>query len=112
MAVRINAKDGYTPMEQEIARAVEKTFFLRLLGLAASDHGNQQVNAVALLKINEMGELMARSGKTTSDTAEQAHYLYLLQKIAAFRINPAQFKIPEAPGLPDGSPIGTIGCGH
>ncbi len=112
MAVSINAKDGYTAMEQEIARAVEKIFFLRLLGLAASDHGNQQVNAVALLKINEMGELMARSGKSTSDSAEQAHYLYLLQKIAAFRMNPAQFKIPEAPELPDGSPIGTIGCGH
>ena len=109
MAVKINAKDGYTPMEQEIARAVEKIFFLRLLGLAASEDGNQQVNAVALLKINEIAELMARAGKTAADPGEQAHYLYLLQKIAAFRINPGQFKIQEAPGLPDGSPIG---CGH
>ena len=108
-AVTINAKDGYTPMEQEIARAVEKLFVLRLLGLAASDKGNQQVNAVALLKLNEMGELMSRSGKSSADPAEKAHYLYLLQKIAAFRLNPAAFKLPATPSLPDGSPIG---CGE
>lgn len=108
MAVSINAKDGYTPLEQEIARSIEKLFVLRLLGLAASEEGNQQVNAVALLKINELAELMSRTGKSSADPKEQAHYLYLIQKVAAFRLNPADFKLPASPGLPDGSPIG---CG-
>ena len=106
MAININAKDAYTPMQFEINRAVEKLFVLRLLGLAASETGNQQVNAVALLKINELGELMSRTGKSSADPAERAHYLYLLQKIAAFRLNPAAFKLPTTPDLPDGSPIG------
>lgn len=109
IAVALNAKDGYTPLEQEIARSVEKLFVLRLLGLAASEEGNQQVNAVALLKINEIAELMSRTGKSSSDPKEQAHYLYLIQKLAAFRLNPGEFKLPATPDLPDGSPIGCDG---
>ena len=109
LAVALNAKDGYSPLEQEIARSVEKLFVLRLLGIAASTEGNQQVNAVALLKINELAELMSRAGKSSSDPKEQAHYLYLIQKVAAFRLNPEEFQLPAAPKLPDGSPIGCEG---
>jgi len=109
LAVNINAKDGYSPVEEEIARSIEKLFMMRLLGIAASEEGNQQVNAVALLKINEIAELMSRAGKSSADPKEQAHYLYLLQKVAAFRLNPGSFKLPASPSLPDGSPIG---CTH
>lgn len=95
-----------TGLEVEIGRNNEKLFLRKLLQLAGNQEGNQQVTAVALFRVNKIGE---RLTGVTSDMEEMAHRTYMMHQISQFKKDPSGFKLPEAPALPDGSPIG---CGH
>jgi len=94
-------------LEAEIARNNEKLFLRKLLQLAGNQEGNQQVAAVALYRVNKMERNL--NSRSSSDAAAQAHQAYMGFQISQFKKDPAGFKLPEAPSLPDGSPIG---CGH
>ncbi|MFK7979207.1 MAG: zinc-dependent metalloprotease, partial [Saprospiraceae bacterium] len=94
-------------LQAEIARNNEKLFLRKLLQLAGNPGGNQQVAAVALYRVNKMERNL--SSRNSSDLEEQAHHAYMAYQINLFKKDPTGFKLPEAPSLPDGSPIG---CGH
>ncbi len=94
-------------LETAISRNNEKLFLRKLLQLAGNPKGNQQVTAVALLRVNKMASNL--NSRNSSDAAVQAHQAYMAHQISQFKKDPSGFKLPEAPSLPDGSPIG---CGH
>ncbi len=94
-------------LEIEIGRNNEKLFLRKLLQLAGNQEGNQQVAAVALFRVNKIADRL--SSNSTNDMEEMAHRTYMMHQINQFKKDPAGFKLPAAPALPDGSPIG---CGH
>jgi hypothetical protein len=98
-----------TPMEQEIARSTEKVVVSRLLQLAGEQSIQPQVSAIAAFKLNELEKRLEQQAGYAEDVDQGAHYLWLLQQIRRFKSNPATFKLPPAPILPDGAPIG---CGE
>lgn len=98
-----------TPMETELKRIVQKRTVQHLLQLAGDKSVMQQVSAMALYKIGELESELQPLAKRTGDPETSAHATYLLQQIGRFKEAPEDFKIPEAPALPDGSPIG---CGE
>ena len=83
----------------------QKLYLRKLLQLAGNTDGKQQVTAVALMHVNTFMD----NAKTPNDPAEKAHQMYMNHQIKQFMADPSGFKLPEAPALPDGSPIG---CGH
>lgn len=98
-----------TPMEMEIKRIIQKRVLQHLLQLAGDKSIMQQVSAMALYKINQLEDDMEKSLERDADPASSAHLTYLLQQISRFKDAPDEFKVPDAPSLPDGSPIG---CGE
>ena len=102
------ATKGATGLEEEIRRNNEKLFLRKLLGLAGNTGGNQQVAAVALMKVMELQNSVGNASRS-GNPGEVAHRAYMAHQIAQFMKDPSGFKLPESPTLPDGSPIG---CGH
>lgn len=101
----VGAKAGQTGLEQEIGRMTEKLAVAHLLGLAGDQSIMQQVSAAAMYQV----KLLANKYSAKVDgKAQAAHYLYLNEMINHFFDDPSEYKTPEIPSLPDGSPIG---CG-
>lgn len=96
------------PYDQEIERVVEKLVVHQLLRLAGDEKIMQQVSAVALYKINQLETQLEAQLKSTRSPNQSAHVTYLLTQIDQFKRDPKAYQVPEAPELPDGSPIG---CG-
>lgn len=95
-----------------IARVVEQRYVYHLMKLAARNDIQPQVSAAALSTLIDIeGEVPERLGGTASNSPDRAHLRYLREQIVQFRRSPEQFKVPAAPPLPDGSPIG-CGGGH
>ena len=88
---------------------VEKMVVLRILSLAGDKNIMQQVSAVALLKASELEKYFSQMAGFEQNPLQAAHYTYVLQQINEFKKGPSNFKLPEAPKLPDGSPIGCNG---
>ncbi|MEM0994866.1 MAG: zinc-dependent metalloprotease [Bacteroidota bacterium] len=97
----LNAKLSQSRFEQTIANNTERLFLHHLLHLANHKEGLQEVNAIALNYIRQWNESIG-----SINTAQE---MYLQFQIQQFFNDPAAFKIPAMPKLPDGSPIG---CGH
>ena len=96
-----------TPMENEIARVVEKTIVQHLIQLAANQKINQQVSATAARMLTDW---IPGDGAVTNDyTPAASHYHYIRRQIRQFLDRPDLVKPQEWPKLPDGSPIG---CDH
>ncbi len=106
-SVRVDSKSS--SYEQELARITEKLAVQYILQLAGDADVMRQVSAVAWLKVNELEKRLQQQVGYTQDPSQLAHYTYLLEQIAQFKKRPADYKMPPAPGLPDGSPIG---CGE
>ncbi len=102
----IKSSAGSSDLAKEISRNNEKLYLRKLLELAGNTGGNQQVAAVALMHVNKMEGF---AGRSTVNPADKAHLNYMNHQISQFKKDPTGFKLPEAPSLPDGSPIG---CGH
>ncbi|MEM9885611.1 MAG: zinc-dependent metalloprotease [Bacteroidota bacterium] len=97
----LNAKLDQSRFEQSIANNSEKLFLQHLLQLANHKKGLQAVNATALNYIRQWNESIG-----SINTAQE---MYLQFQIQQFFSDPGNFKMPELPKLPDGSPIG---CGE
>ncbi|MEM6376649.1 MAG: zinc-dependent metalloprotease [Bacteroidota bacterium] len=109
LAEGVGAKEGQSPLEQEIGRMTEKLALQHLLGLAGDRKIMQQVSAAALLHVNELAQKYAGLSSNAGDKKQQAHYLYMVTQIQQFIQDPSAYKTPASPSMPDGSPIG---CGH
>ncbi|HEY0368701.1 MAG TPA: zinc-dependent metalloprotease, partial [Chthoniobacterales bacterium] len=88
----------------ELARVVEKQTLLHLLRLAVNADAQQQVNAAALQKIDELEKNV--KSRAANDAAQAAHNSYLLFQIERLRRNPKEFEFPKPARIPDGPPIG------
>ncbi|MEZ4988627.1 MAG: zinc-dependent metalloprotease [Saprospiraceae bacterium] len=98
---------GADDYHHAIARVTEQRFVYHLMTLAARQDIQQQVAAAALSSLIDMqGVLPERIANSPANSADKAHARYLLEQIEQFRRNPSTFKVPEAPTMPDGSPIG------
>jgi hypothetical protein len=96
--------------QHALARIVEQRFTYHLMRLAARTDIQPQVAAAALSTLIDIeNAAVERLAATPSGGADRAHVRYLREQIQQFRRSPEQFKVPAAPGLPDGSPIG---CGE
>ncbi len=93
-----------TGPQKEIARALEKQFLNHLLQLAQNRETEPQVNAYALLKIDQLATAWKSAAAT--DPAELAQNAYLRAQIDQFRRDPKALEFPKPPRIPDGSPIG------
>lgn len=104
----VGPQEGASAMNQEIGRMTEKLAVQHLLGLAGDKDIMQQVAASALLTVTQLAEQYSANMGTASNN-NKAHYLYLATQIKQFLADPSDYKTPEIPSMPDGSPIG---CGH
>ncbi|MEZ4830009.1 MAG: zinc-dependent metalloprotease [Bacteroidia bacterium] len=95
--------------EEEIGRVVEKQVLYRLMNLAANQTTLPQARAIALLKIEQIEDWIRSNIATEKNEDKLAHFTLALMEIEQFRQSPEKFQIPDAPELPDGSPIG---CGE
>lgn len=106
LSTGVALKPGYTGLEREIARMIEKVVFYHILQLAGDSGIMQQVRAHALWKVHQMESAYAKLLKSSSNPDDKAHYHYLIELIHQFQKNPSDFKVPGSPEMPDGSPIG------
>ena len=100
-----SSSDNY---RREIQRAVAKRSLHHLLQLANHSGASSQARAIAVMKIMELQEDLNKRLESTNDSYTKAHLTYGLFQIEQFLDDPAEWKAPSAPSLPDGSPIG---CG-
>lgn len=99
------------PFEEEIRYIVGKRYLQYLLQLAGDKTINQQVSAIALSYINhyESVTFQTKVFANVPSSPRSAHYMYLVNQIKQFKAHPNEYKMPKAPDMPDGSPIG---CGE
>ena len=93
---------------QEIARMVQKLVVQHLLQLAGDKKIMRQVSATALYQVKSFREELVSALNGAGNAEQAAHITYLLEQIAQYKKQPSAYKMPAAPKMPDGSPIG---CG-
>lgn len=101
--------DAYTPSERAITRIGHKRLILHLLRLAGDDEVAPQVAGAARYQVNAFERGFEKRLADRPDRQDQAHLSYMLGEIRKFKEAPSAYQLPEAPRLPDGSPIG---CGQ
>ena len=62
--------------------------------------------ATAWLKINELEKRLDTELGYSQDPEQMAHLTYLQEQLRLFKQEPGEWKMPPAPAMPDGSPIG------
>ena len=75
-----------------------------LMNLAASDQSFFQVKAIANKAIRDI----AMKSISFNDAYKMQYTMIMTQ----FTENSKEFKLPPAPGIPDGSPIGSDMCNY
>ncbi len=98
----VKVRMDYNDYEKEIARNNEKLVLHHLLNLAGDQSVMKQVQATAMLKINEIEMLEMLS----LNPEQRAHVAYLKEQIRMFKNNPSEYKLPTIQAMPDGQPIG------
>jgi hypothetical protein len=101
--------EAYTPAEQAVSRIGQKRLILHLLNLAGDEKVAPQVAGAALYQINAFEAGFEKRLAGSPDREERGHLSYMLGEIQKFRKAPGSYQLPDAPRLPDGSPIG---CGR
>ncbi len=98
--IKTSEKNAY---KQEVQHAINHNVLEHLLNLASHKQSTPQVKAVTNAVITDL--LFWLAGK--KDPA----YQQMLLEISNFRQHPGDFKsLPNAPQIPDGSPIGSFMC--
>ena len=92
-------------LKGEVARTVDQLALQHLIRLSANKNTSTQVKAMALLKINELEQYL-KDNLNSNDQNQKAHFTFALMEISQYKKDPDGIKMPEAPDLPDGSPIG------
>ncbi len=86
----------------EIQQMINLNVLKYLMNLAANDQSFFQVKALANKAIRDI--------TIKSLTTNDAYKMQYNQMIVQFNDNPKEFKLPSAPKIPDGSPIGSDLC--
>lgn len=100
------AKNSY---HAEILYVVKANTLKYLMNLAKSEQVYPQVNAIAYAKIKGLIPLLKSKTGDVTDKMYNEHYIHQIQR---FIEKPENYTIlPAFPKIPDGSPIGSLGCG-
>ncbi len=99
---------GAPQLHNELKRMSRKLYVHHLMGLAGNKGIMSQVSAAAWLYLDELKKEAQNTLASATSPDSKAHSMYILQQINIFEENPGDYKVPQAPSLPDGSPIG---CG-
>lgn len=90
----------------EIQRLVEKQVLFHLMRLIQSKEGYEQVQAFALLALEDLKPWIQEQTLRPLDSAQKAHYQWTLYQMQQFEKNPTKMTVPAPSELPPGSPIG------
>lgn len=93
--------------ELRIHHITEKRFVAHLLRAAANPAASEQVRGAVLGEVARLNTAFKNFARNPA-TSAGAHYTYLTNMMDRFMEDPGSVKVPAAPELPDGSPIG---CG-
>ncbi len=102
----VRVRREQSSFEKEIARMTEKLAVSHLLQLAGDAGTMAQVAATAWLKVNELEKRLDTELGYSQDPEQMAHLTYLREQLRLFKQEPGEWKMPPAPAMPDGSPIG------
>ena len=93
---------------QQVQNVVNYNVLQHLMNLAVNSNSTPQVKAVTNAKIAELRDWLRKERK-----GRTAARLQLLRGIEAFEKDPSSFELENnTPGIPDGSPIGSLMCGE
>ncbi|AOW16270.1 peptidase [Polaribacter vadi] len=98
--IKVNHKDTYY---QELQNVVNSQFLEALMYLSTYKNQYQQVNAIAMFKLEEVKKIL--EGKNANGV-QKIYDAAMVKMIDGFLKNPTTFKKSPAPQIPDGSPIG------
>ncbi len=98
LATNLTNSKGY---HNTLAQVAHKRYVAHLIQLAANKSASEQVQAAALMELINIRESFME--------ATDAHARYIFRQIMLYLQDPTSVKVPTAPALPDGSPIG---CGE
>jgi hypothetical protein len=93
------AKDLKDPYFNEVQRSINYRVLYHIMNLAAHKAVHPQVNAIANHQLKSIKATL-QAGKDDLDARE------MIRRIDYFYSEPAEFKVIEAPKIPDGDPIG------
>lgn len=94
-----NLKDSYS---NEVQQNINFRVLFHLMNLAASDAVHPQVNAIANMQLKKLNSMNMDNAAIKSEIS---------RRITDFYEHPDEFKVVDAPKIPDGSPIG-MDCFH
>ena len=84
----------------QIIKMIQKLYFIHLMKISSSSNLSKDVVAHALFEMDQI------KSKYLSNTKMNAHAFYLKKMSEDFLNDPDDYKLPEIPSLPPGSPIG------
>lgn len=102
---------NYRPLtnyELEIQFVVNRRVASHLMRLCMQEEAPDQVRAWSWTKLKELQAWLSTNAHTGKTPAVQTHFRYHADQLQRFLDDPKEVKLPKAPKLPDGSPIG---CG-
>ena len=86
----------------EVQQMVNMNLLQQIMNLAVNDNAFMQVNAIANKAIQNIVLSLDNS----------AYGMQYIRLVKRFNEEPGEFKIQDAPGIPDGSPIGSDICNY
>ena len=90
----------------EIQHTVNMVVLGDLMSLAAGERAQNQVRAVAELKLEELKNWLATERKLARDENQKAFLFYAAQQIKRFQDDPKKMNLTRPQDPPDGQPIG------
>ena len=102
---KASSEVGY---RSEIHRVVDIAALYHLMALAANQNAASQARAIALLKLDELAQWLKQTIPETTDSNQQAHYVFAMDQIKRFREDPAKLPLPQPAEAPPGQPIGML----
>jgi hypothetical protein len=92
----------------EIQYAVNRRVVVHLMKLSQETEAAAQARAIAWQSLRQLQTDLESKARQAPNQAQRAHYRFHADEIERFLREPDEVKLPKAPRLPDGSPIG---CG-
>lgn len=96
-----------TNYEDEIQFVVNRRVMIHLMRISQDEDASGQTRAWAWEKLKSLKSYL-ENPPLSQKSHKQAHYQFHIDEIKRFLEDPKEVKLPKAPELPDGSPIG---CG-
>jgi hypothetical protein len=96
-----------TGYNAEIQRTVNMVVLIDLMSLASGERAQNQVRAIAELKLEELKTWLATQRGITQDENQKAFLFYAANQIRRFQDDPKKMNLTRPNDPPDGQPIGT-----